>query len=131
MTPWAPWPIYQVLLAWTTGIGFLLVMPVIYVGTALWFWDSPDRGWKTFWVSAAFAVLNVAYLVSAWDDGTRWQGAMHTRIVVAENAVGLVIVLVLALMSLRPRAQLLQSAALFLVFAMLSWCAFPYLGELP
>jgi hypothetical protein len=131
MTPWAPWPVYQVLLAWTTGIGLLLVMPAIYVGTALWLWDSPNRGRKVLWVSVAFALLSVVYLANAWDVGARFQGATHTRIVVEENAVGLIVVLFLAVIGLRPRAQQSQIAALFLVFAMLSWCAFPYLGELP
>ena len=131
MSPIAPMPMHQVLLAWTTGFGSLVVVPAIYLGTLLWLWNSKRFRLVVLALSLALAVLSALYFVSAWDYGVRYQGVEHTRIVAAENAVGLAVALSLAFIGFRARAAKAQLAAYFLVFAMLSWCAFPYLGELP
>ena len=131
MSPVVPMPLHQILLAWTTTFGFLVVVPAIYLITLWRLWNSKRFPVAVLVVSLALAAMSALYFVSAWDYGVRYQGLEHTRIVAAENAIGLVVVLSLALVGFRLGAVKAQLAAYFLIFAMLSWCAFPYLGEAP
>ncbi|HZF28240.1 MAG TPA: hypothetical protein VE907_03920 [Gammaproteobacteria bacterium] len=125
-----PMPLHQVILAWTTGFGQLAVLPITYVVTLALLWDSDALGEFVQVASIVVLVLNVLYFVTSLGSGLRHQGSLHTFVVAGYNVVGLAAVVALAVLGRQRDAKQLQVAAYLILFAMLSWCAFPYLGEL-
>ncbi|WP_337658273.1 hypothetical protein, partial [Sphingorhabdus sp. Alg231-15] len=65
------------------------------------------------------------------DYGIRYQGELHTQIVAIENIVSFAIVTGLAIYAHLRKIRTGTLLANFSLFTLLSWCAFPYLGELP
>ncbi len=130
-TPFTPMPLYQVLLAWTTGFGFLAVLPAVYFVTFAFLWDSKRFGEIVLVVASLIAILSVLWFVNAWDYGERYQGPRNTLLVAIENIIGFAVVITAAVVGIRRRSKHVQAGAYLVLFALLSWCAFPYLGELP
>jgi hypothetical protein len=131
MNPFAPMPLYMVVMAWTLSYGFLAVMPAIYL---LEFQFLSQRSYfgKVVLISASlFAALNAYYFSQAWSYGYKYQGEFHTKIVAAENLVGFAGLIILAYVGVSKKSKMLQYSANLFLFLLLSWCAFPYLGELP
>ncbi len=131
MTPLVPMPMHQVLLAWILGYGFIIVLPLCYLISLPLLWRLKAFGNIVIFSALIFASLSVVWFSSSWEFGQKYQGLVHTRIVAIENAIGIAAVLFLAIVGLVRESLHLQTAAYFLIFVMLSWCAFPYLGELP
>jgi len=130
MNPFVPMPIYMVVLAWTLSYGFLAVMPVIYLLEFKLLNRRTNFG-KVVLISAIFfSALNAYYFSQAWDYGYDYQGEFHTRVVAAENLVGFTSLVGLAYFGISMNSKMLQNSANLLLFLLLSWCAFPYLGEL-
>lgn len=131
MNPFVPMPLYMVILVWTLSYGFLAVMPVIYL---LEFELLSQRSYfgKVVFVSALFfTALNAYYFSQAWSYGYKHQGEFHTNVVAAENLAGFASLIALAYFGISKNSKMLQNSANLLLFLLLSWCAFPYLGELP
>jgi len=131
MNPFVPMPLYMVVMAWILSYGFLAVMPAIYL---LEFKFLSQRSYfgKVVLISALlFAAFNAYYFSQAWSYGYKYQGEFHTRVVAAENLVGFASLIVLAYLGVSRKSKMLQYSANLLLFLLLSWCAFPYLGELP
>jgi hypothetical protein len=126
-----PMPMHQVVLALFMGSAFVLVLPLIYLATLARLWGTPALGRVSLASSLAVAALSVAWFVSSWEFGYTYQGARHTVTVAALNAVAVVAAVVLALIGWRRQSTQMQASAYFIVFATLSWCAFPFLGEPP
>ena len=135
--PWAPWPTHQIVLGLLAQGRFLelllpvLLVPILYSATGVTLWNAKNSGVVVLCVSSAFLIVSVIYLVGSWSYGVRWQGLSHTIIVSAVNIVGVSIVAALAWLGFRQGSKRRQREAYFIMFAMLSWCAFPWLGELP
>ncbi|ATW02375.1 hypothetical protein [Sphingorhabdus sp. YGSMI21] len=131
VTVYAPLPFYIILLAWIIPPLAILLTPfcyfmVVYLGT-----KSPRFSIYILILCLMFGALNTWSIYSAWDYGIRYQGESHTQIVAIENIVGFAFVLVLATYAHLKKIQTATLLANFSLFALLSWCAFPYLGELP
>jgi hypothetical protein len=124
----APYPMHQILLALSTRYGFLIVLPVAYLVSLSLLWNSKWFGPIVLGAAALFATLTIAWFVSSWGDVRNYDAA---PIVVLENALGAGLVLALSIVGLLRGSKQSQVAAYFGIFAMLSWCAFPYFGELP
>ena len=129
-SPLRPIPVHQVILALLLGGGFVLVLPVIYLVTLAALWNAKWLAHATIGVSLVLAVLSPIWFMSSWEGGYTYQGAAHTRVVAFENAVGIVLVVALSILGWHRRSRQLQVSAYFGTFALLSWCAFPYLGEM-
>jgi hypothetical protein len=131
MSPFVPMPLYMVVMAWILSYGFLAVMPAIYL-LEFKFLSQRIYFGKVVLISASlFAVLNAYYFSQAWSYGYKYQGEFHTNVVAAENLVGFASLIVLAYLGVSKESKMLQYSANLFLFLLLSWCAFPYLGELP
>lgn len=131
MNVWVPMPLHLVLVAWAAHEPAVLLTPAIYLLT-LKLASSSRRFPHTVGVLiAVFAALSVWYFYESWSYGVQYQGVTHTRVVAAENVVGFGAALSISVWSLLRKSQPATYLANFLLFALLSWCAFPYLGELP
>jgi hypothetical protein len=131
MTPFVPMPLYLFLLAWLLSYGFLLVMPAVYLLVFKFLRNKRSFGWGVFIATLVFSVLSIFYFSWSWEYGVKYQGEVHTKIVAVENIVGFIGLLVVAYLGIRNNSKVLQYSANLYLFLLLSWCAFPYLGELP
>jgi hypothetical protein len=131
MNPIVPMPFYLVILAWIFSYGFLLIMPIIYLLVFNLLCNKRNFGWGVFIASLAFSVLSIFYFTWSWEYGVKYQGEEHTKIVVVENFIGFTGLLVLAYLGARNNSKVMQYSANLHLFLLLSWCAVPYLGELP
>lgn len=131
MNTFVPMPLYMVIMVWILSYGFLAVMPVIYLIEFVLLSQCTYFG-KAVLISALFfTALSAYYFSQAWSHGYKYQGAFHTKVVAVENLVGFTSLIVLAYFGVSRNSKILQNLANLLLFLLLSWCAFPYLGELP
>jgi hypothetical protein len=85
---------------------------------------------RTVVLAAVLSVLTVLYFTFSWKYGVEYQGQEHTIIVCFINAIWLAMLWWIIFRALHQpsfRATLLSH---WLLFAWLSWYAFPYLGEM-
>lgn len=131
MNVWVPSPFYLLVLAWAISFLFTLFTPALYLLTLKF--SSKSKNFSTIILSlvVALAALNMLYFNGSWSYGTKYQGMEHTQIVALENIIGFSMALLLSAWSHFKKSRAGTYAASFLLFALLSWCAFPYLGELP
>jgi len=128
---WVPMPLPIVLVAFLTTILFPFVTPALYMLVLTFL--SPSKYFCKIVLALVIILgaLNILYFQIAWEYGVRYQGPEHTRIVAIENAVGFSVVMVIAVISLAKKSRRLAFVANIFLFLLLSWCAFPYFGELP
>ena len=131
MTAWNPMPVYLVIAAWLFSLGYVFVLPVLYLTEFTLIGRSFHFGKMLIVIITMASGLNILYFVSVWGYGIQWQGTNHTIIVALENAIGFSVALCAAFWGHYHKSLSAQYAANLLLFLLLSWCAFPYLGELP
>jgi hypothetical protein len=131
MNPLVPMPLHMVILAWTLSYGLIVVMPLIYMIEFKSLCSRNAFGKIILAAALSFAILSILYFWGSWEYGIKYQGEAHTRIVAVENIVGFLALVILAYFGMRNNSKLLQYSANLLLFLLLSWCAFPYLGEMP
>jgi hypothetical protein len=124
-------PMHQVVLALLMGGAFVFVLPFIYLVTLAYLWDRHWFAQVSLAASLVVAGLSVAWFVTTWESGGSYQGVGHTVAVAALNAVVIVAAVALASVGWHRQSRQMQVSAYFTVFAVLSWCAFPFLGEPP
>jgi hypothetical protein len=86
---------------------------------------------RTAVLTSVLSVVTVFYFTAHWKYGLEYRGKEHTIIVFLMNVIWLAMLWWAIIRALRQpsfRAILLSH---WLLFAWLSWYAFPYLGELP
>ena len=127
----APAPIFLVILAWIIWLFALLVLPAIYFATAYFGMRWSRYPALVLGMVLLFAALNIWYFVNAWSYGIKWQGESHTYAVTIINAICFAIVGILAVLGVAKNSMNAARNAHLALFVVLSWCAFPYLGELP
>ncbi|NVJ51548.1 MAG: hypothetical protein HWE11_14250 [Gammaproteobacteria bacterium] len=128
---WTPMPLPIVIVAFIAMIVFPFVTPALYLLVLKLSSSSIHFGKIILALVVFFGVLNIIYFQSAWEYGIKYQGPEHTKIVASENLVGFTVALAISVVALAKKSRPLAYAANFLLFMLLSWCAFPYLGELP
>jgi len=116
------------MLAFSTGYGFLLVLPITYLVSLAVLWNSRWFGLTVLVAAILLAALSVAWFVTSWGY---IRSDVDGLFVTGENAIGIGLVLALSLLGFLRSARQVQAAAYFGIFALLAWCAFPYFGELP
>ena len=127
--PLIPTPVHQFLLWLLTPYGPLLFLPAAYGLSLHLLWDRRSFGRAVLGFSLLVALLSVVWFVASWADGVSYPGARFTRGVAVENAVGLVVATVLALVGVVRSSRSHSAAAHLVTFVMLAWCAFPLLGR--
>jgi hypothetical protein len=130
----APMPLLPLVLA---GFGFLpagiLLLPLMHAAFSLPLWSGR---WRTIprvslGVCAVLAICDAGWLVLGWNDGLARHGLTKNFAMAGWNVA---FIATLMLLVIRERAQPRRAQALAfhgVWFAWLSWCAFPYFGELP
>lgn len=131
MNVWVPMPLHLVLVAWAAHVLAVLLTPALYLLTLKLSSNSSRFPQSVCILIAVFAALSVWYFHGSWSYGVQYQGAAHTRVVAAENIVGFGVALSISLWSLVRKSPPATYLANLFLFTLLSWCAFPYLGELP
>lgn len=130
MSPLVPMPIYLVLLFWFSSFGFLIFLPALYILSVLVLNMSKNVGRLVVALTSAIFILDMAYFANSWNYGLMYQGQYHTTHVFVENLIGFGVVFCLSFSGLRRSSKTYQQSANLLLFILLAWCAFPYLGEL-
>ena len=117
--PWNPMPIYLVILGWVTGYFYMYV--------------SNHNRFADFVFAAVLLVafLDILYFLSSWQSGLQYQGKQHTILTSRLNVVCFGAALFLALKAKLIKSKPLTYSANLVMFCILSWQAFPYLGEMP
>ena len=128
---WVPMPLYMIILGWISPFFIPLLTPVLYLLNMKLFSKSKYFSIITTYLIVFFGVLNLWFFTIAWSYGLRWQGFEHTLIAAMENIVGFGAALLLSIWSHFRKSEAVTYAANLILFIILSWCAFPYLGELP
>jgi len=128
---WVPMPLPIVLVAFITLILFPFVTPALYFLVLKLSSSSAHFPKIILALVTALGVLNIFYFQSSWEYGVKYQGSEHTKIVAIENAVGFGIAIAISVVAFTKGSRSLVYTANLLLFVLLSWCAFPYLGELP
>lgn len=128
---WNPMPFYQVVFVAHLSFLYVLVIPFLY---AVEFYLIAKH--KKFidivtGLTLFILALNVQYLINGWDLGLRYHGETHTNRVALINVFGFSLVLCLCIFGLIKKTRTAGYIANLMLFGLLSWCAFPYFGELP
>ena len=128
---YVPMPIYLVITAWIASYLYVVVTPSLYLIAThiICTWERAFPIMTAVYVGVA--VLNVLYFRAAMDYGIQFQGEQHVEIVTVQNFVGCLNVITLAGFAWMDRSRQKMLIANLLFFVVMSWCAFPYLGELP
>jgi len=130
-TPLAPAPMHLVILLWIIWYGYIAIMPCAYIIEFSLMHQKPYLGKTILLATLVMIVLDIIYFLTSWDYGIRYHGARHTKIVALENVIGLAVQLGLAYWGMKKDLKYVQYSANLLLFLLLSFCIFPYLGELP
>ncbi|WP_152528886.1 hypothetical protein [Rhodoferax saidenbachensis] len=131
MSVWVPMPIHLVVLAWTTLVLFVFLTPGLYLLTLKFAANSRHFPIVVLGLITAVATLNSLYFYGSWEYGTRYQGIFHTQVVASENTIGFAVALLISVWGVVRKSPFATYLANLLLFVLLSWCAFPYLGEFP
>ncbi len=126
----APTPFYLIVAYWTLP-PLVALLPALYMGSVVLTFRYGAWRIVLLVVALVLSALSVAYLYRSWDNGLRYQGGLHTKLVILENAVGWFAVVCAGTIANVTKSRYVTLVANLLLFAVLAWCAFPYLGELP
>jgi len=87
---------------------------------------------RTYILFALLAVLSILYFAASWKWGLQYQGPQFTAVICSIN-VAWIGFLTIAFRRCLKKAPAFETSLLiqWMLFAWLSWCAFPWLGELP
>lgn len=126
-----PMPLPIVLVAYLTVLLFPFVTPALYLMVLTFLSTSKHFSKIVLGLVVVIGTLNILYFKGSWEYGIKYQGSEHAKIVAIENIVGFCAAFIIAVIALVKEYRSLTYAANLLLFVLLSWCAFPYLGELP
>lgn len=131
MSPFIPTPFYLLFLGWVISYGVVFVFPLLYLINLKMIVNNSNFGKIILIVALVISFLNLFYLLHSWKDGIKYQGLDYLNIVVIENIFGCSSLVALAYFGMKRKNKEVQHFANLLMFILLAWCAFPYLGELP
>jgi len=128
---YAPMPIYMLLMAWVISVAYVAVMPILFAIQFKRYHSHPKYGIGLMVAVLVISVLDIWWFVTAWDYGLKWQGLDYTKLVALENIIGFSLLLLLTSWAVNKGNKSGLYAANIGLFILLTWCAFPSLGELP
>jgi hypothetical protein len=87
---------------------------------------------RTYALFGVLAVLSILYLAASWKWGLQYQGPQFTAIICSINFAWIGFLTLAFRRCLKNTPTFGTSVFIqWMLFAWLSWCAFPWLGELP
>ena len=130
--PWAPGPIYLIILLWS-GIPGLIVLSLGTIAMWSWnpavFWGKLEVPKRSYILFGVLALLSAWQNIISWPDGKRYQGETHTIIVTIINLLLITTLIGLGIKAWHKPTLAKNMAFHWLLFAWLVSYAFPYLGE--
>ncbi len=130
-TPIGPLPIYVLIIFIVTGMGAVLVLPILFAIQFLVLHKRQNFNKIQASLLMVLWALTPLYFWSSWDSGLRWMGVLHTITVFAIHVLGLAVLSSLAWIGLKKNSASLNNTLNILSFFFLFWGAFPVLGEMP
>ncbi len=126
----APYPLPFLIVIFSGGkYVFPFITPILYIFVLKLFSNSKHFAKMIIILILGFAILNYIFFQNAWDLGVKYQSLQYAQFVAMENIIGFLLALTLAVMGHIKKSRRLVLSANLVLFALLSWCAFPYLGE--
>lgn len=87
---------------------------------------------RTYILFALLAVFSILYFAASWKWGLQYQGPQFTAVICSINVAWIGFLTIAFRRLLRNNPAFGTSLFIqWMLFAWLSWCAFPWLGELP
>jgi hypothetical protein len=87
---------------------------------------------RTYILFALLAALSVVYFALSWKWGLQYEGPQFTAVICLINIAWVAFLIVALHRGSKNNAAFGTSIFIqWMLFAWLSWCAFPWLGELP
>jgi hypothetical protein len=119
--------------SWHLTFGTLMIPTILFF---LWnpglFKGSSVIPKRTYGLYVALVVLSAAWFVATWKDGFQFQGKQYTITIFALNLAGIAVLGTILWRYRRTNRSFTYNLAThWVLFAWLTWWAFPYLGELP
>lgn len=108
---------------------FLLPLTYIFLVSLLKRITRPEKA--SFALVGTISILDIVDIYISYNYGLIYRGPTYTWIVILENLAIFLPTLLLAIYGLLKRSVFAAHLSIFALFAALSWCAFPYLGEMP
>jgi hypothetical protein len=115
---------------WSLAVLIPTILFLLWTSGRLSIWQSkvPTR---TLILLATLSVLTIADFKLSWNYGVQYQGRRHTIAVDVINLLWLVCLWTILYWTRRRPSFRTNLLLHWLLFAWLSWYAFPHLGELP
>jgi hypothetical protein len=129
-----PFPFLTVLPAFIFSSRVAVIVPVLlfFAWIPRAFQGDAKIHRRSYVLLAVATILSVAWFVSGWHYGLKYQGDRYTHIVCIVNATWLAFLWVIFALYWKRETTLKINLLLhWILFAWLAWYAFPYLGELP
>ena len=123
-------PIYFLIILLSLGqYTAFLIFPLVYIIYTYLVSRSDRFGKITFISIFVVVVLNTLFILQSFDYGLKYWGKLHTVVIIAINLLTSIFSLSLSYTGWKKNLVNMQYAANLILFFMLSWSAFPYLGE--
>lgn len=130
-SPFMPMPFYLLASAWAISYFSIIVIPVFYVVELFLVQKASSPGVVVLSLVILVGVLNALDIWLSLTYDLQIKGMNYIRIVVAENVIAFLSLLLFSIYAFRKKTKVLIYSANLLLFILLAWCSFPYLGELP
>ena len=130
-TIFAPTPLHLLLLLLLTFILFPFATPVLYLLSIRYLYPKQNASYLVLTIVLVISALDFWYISSSWELGVRYQGLSHTKTVATLNVIVLSFILLLSIVAIKMGSKRLTKQANYGLLLALSWCLFPYFGELP
>ena len=130
-----PFPVFTALpsLIFTSRYAGVVIQPLLFF---LWnpglFRGDDKPPMRSFWLLLLAFSFSAYWFYTGWGDGIEYQGAKYVHYVTAINVAWILSLGIIFARNLRRAPSFTMNLVLhWLIFAWLSWYAYPWLGELP
>jgi hypothetical protein len=127
----APAPLTLFLVLLLTIVLFPFVTTALYLVSTRYLYPRHNASNILLATVLVISSLDFWYISSSWELGVRYQGMAHTKAIAIVNVLVLFLIISLSIAAKKTGSNKLVKQANFGLLLALSWCLFPYLGELP
>lgn len=129
--PYAPFPLPFTFAILAFGFGATIIPSILFfVFCHRLFTGNPKTSIYIFGIAIILGILSIVWFILSWDYGTHYQGFSHTLTVLILNCVVYLSSLFLLIWGKDRPSFPVAFTGQWLLFAWLTWVAFPWLGEL-
>ncbi len=126
-----PSPFYLIILSLFISYFSIFAMPLLYTVSFLFIYNIGNSIAKFRYVVILISIFNFFDIYMSWNYGVKINGIDYVQKILFINIIAFVILIFLSEFAYRKNLKRLFFFNNLYLFFLLSWCAFPYLGELP